>query len=359
MNEGVTLVGDSIENPANALVMVQAARMFGAACRFRDTKGLAQSSEGPLLSAPTFPSIEAGDLGQLHPRMVAFDNLPGAAEVYGYEAGRHFGVMVGNERRGLSYECARLATDKVQVPMLSRRINCLNVAAASAVALYCLCGTRVSSMATRGDPGSRRPEVLLLGAGDHVELGSAIRSTTAFGWGRVLIEDRQQVWFGCDRAVRSQGRAAAGRGRNEILCIPCPAGAAHAFARVTVITVKPEATPLHRVNLARGCQPIDRHRRQECRGWPGGGLVSVGKRGRVCPFADPGCGVPVSLSPYGHDRPGRDFAPGGSPPDGQSPTRGAAANLRSTPRRPSQGRRRGRPSGQPPGLLNRPTLSMN
>ena len=37
MNPAVTLIGDSIENPANALVMQAAAAMFGAPCRFRDT----------------------------------------------------------------------------------------------------------------------------------------------------------------------------------------------------------------------------------------------------------------------------------------------------------------------------------
>src|SRR5256885_10514710 len=36
---GVMLVGDGIENPANALTMIHAAAMFGARCRFRDTQG--------------------------------------------------------------------------------------------------------------------------------------------------------------------------------------------------------------------------------------------------------------------------------------------------------------------------------
>ena len=231
--------------------MKAAATMFGATCRFRDTKGLnlaASSAQGgePLMT------IEPDQIPALHGRSVAFDNLPGAAELYGYQVGPDFSVMVGNERRGLSYECPKLATDKVQVPMLSRRINCLNVAAASAVALYYLRGTRVGPMAVRGEPNNRRPEVLLLGAGDHVELGSAIRSTAAFGWGRVFIEDRRQVWFGCERAVRAEGRAAARRGKNEILCIPCPTGTTHGFARVTIITTQAIGAPLHRVNLARG-----------------------------------------------------------------------------------------------------------
>ena len=251
MNQGVTLIGDSIENPANAFVMKAAAAMFGAACRFRDTKGLSQASSGAQGAEP-FMTIEPDQIPALHRRSVAFDNLPGAAELYGYQLGPDFSVMVGNERRGLSFERAKLATDKVQVPMFSRRINCLNVAAASAVALYYLRGTRVGPMAVRGEPNNRRPEVLLLGAGDHVELGSAIRSTAAFGWGRVLIEDRKQLWFGCERAVRSEGRAAARRGKNEILCIPCPTGANHGFARVTIISTQALGAPVHRMNLARG-----------------------------------------------------------------------------------------------------------
>ena len=89
-------------------------------------------------------------------------------------------------------------------------------------------------------------------SGQPREVGSAIRSIAGFGWNCVFIEDRQQVWFGCDRAVRSEGRAAARRGKNEILCVPCPVGASHAFARVTVVTTHCTGTPVHRVNLARG-----------------------------------------------------------------------------------------------------------
>ena len=238
VNKAVTLVGDSIENLANALVMKHAAAMFGADCRFRDTKGLVQPEIDSAAIGETFPTIEVDQIPGLHPRVVAFDNLPGAVEVYNYQAGNNFAVLVGNERRGLSYDCVKLATDKVQAPMLSRRINCLNVAAASAVALYYLCGTRVGPMAARRGPGNRRPEVLLLDPGSHLEVGSAIRSTAAFGWSRVFIEDRKQVWFGCDRVIRSEGRAAARRGRNEIKCIPCPPDAPHAFARVTIITTR-------------------------------------------------------------------------------------------------------------------------
>ena len=162
--------------------------------------------------------------------------------------------MVGNERRGLSYECARLATDKVQVPMVSHRINCLNVAAASAVALYYLCGTRVGPMATRGRPGqpasrsavaeSRGPR----GTGKRHPLHCCL-----WLWPGADRRPRRRCGLAARsrRALRRPGGSRA-RGRNEILCVPCPSGASHGFARVTVVTTHPIGFPLHRVNLARG-----------------------------------------------------------------------------------------------------------
>src|SRR5207244_3337319 len=141
----------------NALTMIHAAAMFGATCRFRDTKGLAESDVRARLTGEIFSSITGDEIQALRSRIIAFDNLPGARDVYGFHAGRDFAVLIGNERRGLSHEFTSLATDRVQVPMLSRRIDCLNVAAASAVALYYLCAPPVGAMAVRKDRRSRRP----------------------------------------------------------------------------------------------------------------------------------------------------------------------------------------------------------
>jgi len=94
--------------------------------------------------------------------------------------------------------------------------------------------------------------LLLLGPGDHFELGSTIRSAAGLGWERAFIEDQHQVWFGCHRAVRSEGRAAARRGKNEILLIPCPIGATYSYPRMTVITRKRVGAPLHRIKFVGG-----------------------------------------------------------------------------------------------------------
>jgi hypothetical protein len=256
VNNKITLVGDSIENPANALTMIHASEMFGGGCRFRDTKGLAQANVTLPQASPVITTISEGELRTLHSRRIAFDNTPDATEVFGYEAGRDFAVMVGNERRGLSHTFSALATEHVQIPMASQRINCLNVAAASAVALYYLCGTRVGSMAVRNDPDRRRPELLFLAAHDHFEFGSAVRSAAAFGWKRALVEDRHNVWFNCDRGIRSEGRAAARRGRNDILLVPCGQNATHGFSHVTIITSRQEGIPIHRANLTRGANQL-------------------------------------------------------------------------------------------------------
>ena len=251
-----TLVGDAIENPGNALALVDCARLFGVDCRFRDTKGLALSPE--LLAAldGTIPVADTAEIGALHPRTIAFDNGPEAADVYGLRPGSGFTLLVGNERRGLSHGMRALATQAAQVPMRSRRVNCLNVAAAAAVALYYLRQPQALRRASRPQPERRRPELLLAGPRDHVELGSALRSAAALGWPRSFVEDRHRVWFGVDRATLAEGRGAARRGRNDIRVVPATATTVDAFDEVMVVTAGPRGVPLAKLDLARGPRQV-------------------------------------------------------------------------------------------------------
>jgi tRNA G18 (ribose-2'-O)-methylase SpoU len=256
MRAAATLVGDGIENPRNALTMLHAAEMFQAACLFHDTSALADRMELGAGARVGFVATTPEKLLSTHASIIACDNLAGASQVYDFRPTRDFAVAVGNERRGLSGRFRKIASHTVEIPMISRTINCLNVAAASAVALHYLTRGKLGRMQERRDPSSRRPELLLLGAGDHIELGSAIRSAAAFGWERALVEDREELWFGCDRITRSEGRGAARRGRNSIRLIPCSAAAKYGFPNVTVITKSHTGFPLHRANLARGARQL-------------------------------------------------------------------------------------------------------
>lgn len=254
MREAITLVGDGIENPWNALTMLHAADMFDTSCVFRDRKGLAGSWEDVQPAHFSLPLVTYEELASRYSPAVAFDNLEGAVDVYGYKLprGPRPVLLVGNERRGLAQDVIGLATQSLQIPLISRSLSSLNVAAASAVGLYYLSRGGGAGMQLRAQPERRRPELLLLGASDTWELGSSIRSAAAFGWERLWVDDRASVWFGTDRGVRSEGRAAARRGRNPIRVVPATLKKLGSFAEVCVIATGRKSIPIHRANLAGG-----------------------------------------------------------------------------------------------------------
>ncbi len=176
--------------------------------------------------------------------------------LYGYELPdlARCAVIAGNEREGISREVATIATQAIIIPMISKRLNCINVAAASAVALFYLTYGLRGRMQVRSEPQKKRPEILLVGGTEHAELGSAIRSSAAFGWNRIFIEDQFNVWFGCDRITKSEGRAAARRGRNPIRLIPSKREDKYLLREAVVVTTKSLGTSLPRVDLCRGPQ---------------------------------------------------------------------------------------------------------
>lgn len=247
------LVGDLVENPWNAQVMQQAAAMFGWQCAFRDRGAMVEGWRERELG-PEPQLIELDAIRSQSDPLLAFDNQDGASTLYGYRppGGTALTLVVGNERRGIANDTLRAADHLVQVPMVSKKVNCLNVAAASAVGLYYLSRGGGGQLFTRKNPHQSRPELLLLGAADHVELGSTIRSAAAFGWRRAFVEDREEVWFGVDRAARSEGRAAARRGKNAISLISTTAKRQFGFEEAVVVNSCGRGRELSKTNLARG-----------------------------------------------------------------------------------------------------------
>src|SRR5205823_4087419 len=160
-------------------------------------------------------------LAQGYSPIVAFDNVERAADVYGFRlpGGPRTAVVLGNERRGIGRDILSIAHHNVQIPMFARgprTIKCLNVAAASAIALNYRGRGGGAKLKVSSHPDKRRPELMMVGGHSHVELGSSIRSAGAFGWQRVILEDRMRAWFGAHRSVQAEGRAAARRHRNPI-----------------------------------------------------------------------------------------------------------------------------------------------
>jgi hypothetical protein len=255
------LIADRIENPGNALALVDAARAFGTRCLFRAFDEFTPQRFGIAMAGGDVDGITAAEIAARYSPIVALENLPHAQSVYGHRLanGSRPAMIVGNERRGIGHELQSIATQAVEIPLVSRRLNCLNVAAAAAIGLYYLSRDGGGRLAARVEPTRRRPELILVGPGDHIELGSSIRSACAFGWGRVFLEDREQMWFTRDRGTRSEGRGAARRGRNSIHVVPTKSDQRFGFDEVCVVTAMVHQRPMtliQRANLANGHRQI-------------------------------------------------------------------------------------------------------
>jgi tRNA G18 (ribose-2'-O)-methylase SpoU len=245
------LLGDGVENPANARALLDAAATFGIDCLFRDTKDLGArwhaSRGGPLPVIDPDVSIAA-----LVP-FVAVENVGGAVSVYEAPRPREgSSIVVGNERLGVRGDLLRMAEQFVAIPMAGRGVNTLNVASAAAVALFYLLRGERRPLRLTGQPERRRPAVLLAAPTDHVEAGSAIRSAAAFGWRAVGLDDRHRVWFGVSRAARTEGRAAARSHRNATRILPMRIDSAIGFKRIVVAGARFDGRPVSEVNLAGG-----------------------------------------------------------------------------------------------------------
>jgi tRNA(Leu) C34 or U34 (ribose-2'-O)-methylase TrmL len=229
--------------------------MFDVGCAFRNTPASSHSDESMSIA-----EISCAQISESYAPILALDNWPNAELLYGYQLPNplpnqmHAALIAGNERHGISREVTSIATKAIAIPMISKQLNCINVAAASAVALYYLTHAHKGRMQVRNDPQQKRPEIILIAGSNHAELGSVIRSAAAFGWNRTFIEDRRGVWFGCDRVTRSEGRAAARRGRNTIRLIPSQSDNQYLFREAVVITTRDVegSVPLPRIDLSKG-----------------------------------------------------------------------------------------------------------
>lgn len=256
-SNSVDLIGDGIENPWNAKTMIDAAKMFGSSCYFRDRKNLAQSVRDTISSDMQIEIVSSDKIVQTYSPVVALENLDNAADIYGFKlpSGARTALIAGNEKFGIAHEIQQISTHFIQIPMPGARLNTLNVAAATGVALYYLCSGFGGKLQVVSHPEKRRPEILFMGTGDHIELGSAIRSAGAFGWNRLFLEDREKIWFGCDRVTRSEGRGAARRGRNSIHLVPVSGESRYAFREVMVLSSS-QGIPLTKANLTKGPQQL-------------------------------------------------------------------------------------------------------
>ncbi|MSQ09709.1 MAG: hypothetical protein EXR52_01700 [Dehalococcoidia bacterium] len=228
--------------------------MFGTTALFHDRRRLAEQLPADSLA---LRYVEPNDLTGYRPMLVCETDLQ-AVPVYSFRlpSEQRGALVVGNERHGVAHALRLMADHTVGIPLSSTRLSSLNVAAAAAVALYHIGNPSSSSRQARRGLERLRPEVLLLGATNHFELGSTLRSAAAFGWVQVLVDDRAGVWFGVERGMRAEGRDAARRARNPIRLHRSEPVDHYDFNEVVVVTASGMGIPVQRVRLTGGSSQL-------------------------------------------------------------------------------------------------------
>ena len=261
-----TLIGEEIVGEWNIRALDDIVHAFGGSY-------LPYAAHAPELSESSTMEADVLEASASETCLDAFDwllaaeNRPDAKNIYDCRApllvNSHYGLLVGNEAKGLRRRTLKRANVIAEIPLVSKNINCLNVAAAAAIMLYYL--TVNAQLKTPLGQKKRtltavqksRPDVLLRGGREPMELGSVIRSACAFGWERVFLSDRYNAWYACDRLMKSEGRGAARRGRNPIKVIPSPwnspedlaSNLAEEYDRIVVVTHEQIGLPLYRQSL--------------------------------------------------------------------------------------------------------------
>ena len=246
-NNSFTLIGEEISGDWNARALADIATAFGGEyAAYAAQSGEERQNTGVADSA--LPDVE-GDLLNGFDWLLAAENGQNAQNIYALKPPtlQNRAMIVGNEAKGIRRKTLKRTQAIVEIPLVSQNINCLNVAAAAAVMLYYLdvneqgCSPLGQAGRTLNAVQKSRPDILLLGGRDPMELGSVVRSACAFGWERVFLDDRHNAWYDCDRLMKSEGRGAARRGRNPIKVIPCPDDLLRHYKTIVWVTHTPAA----------------------------------------------------------------------------------------------------------------------
>ena len=243
MKSELTLIGFDIEGQWNAPLLKNAAEMSNASLLFSESSIILAENSGEAGKATT----EIDELLTQFDQVLACESTQRSRSVYELAAPRgRIGVIVGNERHGISNRVLKKADHVVSIPMLGRGISSVNVAVAAAIILYALERDFGRQRFRKSALCHNEIDVLICGPQDPSELGSLLRSAWAFGWRRVFLADPSGVWFTKDRQTILAGRAAARCEVNRIVVSPDEQLNFQDYDHIVVCGKERHGTPLSR-----------------------------------------------------------------------------------------------------------------
>lgn len=242
----LTLVGLDIEGNWNVPLLKNAAEIFGASTVFART----DLPSGSTVAIEDKPGAAFEELLNRYDHILACETGKKSRNIYKFPAPRgHTALLVGNEVNGISREVLKKVSQVVSVPMFGRGMSSVNVAVAAAISLYVLerdlarNGTRSSRLSYRDI------DILVQAPGDPSELGSLFRSVWAFGWQKVYLSDREDIWFTSNRKTVMAGRAAARREVNPLVISPSEHMNIQKYDKVILCNGNRSGTALSRLEL--------------------------------------------------------------------------------------------------------------
>ena len=140
-------------------------------------------------------------------RVIACETGVQSRPVYEYAVPRgNVGVIVGNERNGITGKILKKVHQVISIPMLGKGLSSVNVAVAAAIVLYVAQRDFGRKRLRPVALSHRDVEILAIAPSDPSELGSFLHSAWAFGWQRVFLADPGGTWFTNDQADPSTTR---------------------------------------------------------------------------------------------------------------------------------------------------------
>ena len=242
-----TLIGVDIEGSWNVPLLENAANLSSASLKFAHAELPPEQSAAGTACAPLEMILD----GQTH--VIACESGCRSTSLFDFPAPKqgNTALLVGNELSGLSPAILSRADHVISIPMYGQGLSSINVAAASAVALYGLDRDLARNSSANAHSTSVAPDLLIVTPGDPSELGSLLRSAWAFGWKKVYLLDEAGDWFSDNRETVLASRSAARREKNPLAVLRVDDLDLKQYDQIVVCDGQRHGTPLSRLQLGR------------------------------------------------------------------------------------------------------------
>jgi len=235
----LTLIALDIRGEWNLPLLKNAAELSGAS--------LVHAASGVHGHPATFSTCSFEEALAGYDTVLACETGVKARNIYDFPSPRgRTAIVVGNEDRGIPKSALRQCSSIVTIPMYCKQLSSVNVAVSGTIALYVFSKDLARKSASSFRTARSSFDLFIRAPDDPAECGSLLRSSAAFGWKAVYLDDPARSWFTENRETVSLSRAAARREVNPIVVVNSAKVRPRMYDRVVFCSSGRSGTPLSR-----------------------------------------------------------------------------------------------------------------